>query len=399
MSRPPLAFQATIDRSCDASRSVVLRYRAALRLGATVLEDARLKELLEATSIREGLRVFHLLQYRGVQIYVLDETSLTHTHTLKSIDGCVTTAHCLLRGHDRVVVESGGNTGTAIAAYGRRHGMEVFCFVPEENLPLLDPQSLGGASVHVIAVQTPGLVKEVAHRFARASRAHRVPETPWRYDAAMFIGCFVLEQLLNDAPFDWLVQTISAGFGPIGVYRVLDTYAGSEVRLPRFLGVQQDMNAPMYRAWKANAADVEPATVTSTAALLTRVMYDGAPQTYGTFPELRALLQRTGGALTTVSRRDFEGSLFSASGDSHMLQQLREHGLNICLRNGDIVDKTGLMALAGTLRDIDRGRISGGSRVLVCLTSGVNAADGTMQPECRVSVPSAIDAYSEQWTA
>lgn len=397
MAGSPLTFRQAIDRSRDAARSVVLRYRHALQLAPTQAEDQRLKDLLEKTSIQEGLRIFHLLNYRGVEIYVLDETSLMYTHTLKSIDGCVTTAHCLLRGYQRIVVESGGNTATAIAAYARRHGVQVFCVVPEENLSLLDRESFGVGSTHVIAVERPGLVKEVARRFARASGAQRVPETQWRYQAAMLIGCFLLERFLDDEPFDWLVQTISAGFGPIGIYRTLDAYGWDTHTSPRFLGVQQDMNAPLYRAWKADATAVEPTAPASTAALLTQVMYDGAPQTYGTFPELKALLQRTRGELTTLSRADFEQFLLADRVDSDILQRLQDHGVAIGVRNRDIIDKTGLIALAATLRVIASRGIPRGDRVLVCLSSGANVADGTISAECRVSEPSSIDGYAERW--
>ena len=392
MTGSPLTFAQAIDRSCDAARSVVLRYRRAVQLGATPLEDRRLKDLLEKTSIREGLRIFHLLSYRGVEVDVLDETSLMHTHTLKSIDGCVTLAHCLLRGYQRIVVESGGNTATAIAAYARPHGVQVFCFVPGENLPLLDADS-----AHVIAVETPGLVKDVARRFAQASGVHRVPETEWRYQAAMFIGCFLLEHLLEGASFDFLVQTISAGFGPIGMYRALDAYGWDTHVSPRFLGVQQETNAPVYRAWKAGATQVEPTALTSTAGLLTPVMYDGAPQTYGTFPELKTLLQRTRGELTTLSQADFERWLFSEGAEGDVLRRLRDHGVTIGIRDGEVVDKTGLIALAATLREIARGRIPRASRVVVCLTSGAHVAGGTMSAECRVSEPASIDGYAERW--
>ena len=46
-----------------------------------------------------------VLKYKGVEIYLLDETSLMHTRTLKSIDGCVTIAKCKQAGLQRVVLE------------------------------------------------------------------------------------------------------------------------------------------------------------------------------------------------------------------------------------------------------------------------------------------------------
>jgi threonine synthase len=71
-----------------------------------------------------------------VDISALDET-LMHTRTLKAIDGCVTTAKCLLAGLQRVALETGGNTGSALTAYATRAGIETYCFLPDENLVLL----------------------------------------------------------------------------------------------------------------------------------------------------------------------------------------------------------------------------------------------------------------------
>ena len=106
-------FLESIDRKYPAEASIVLRYRNAFTFG-TEEEDSRFKDLLKCTSIREGALIFPLLKYKGVEIVALDETSLMHTNTLKSIDGCVTTARCKLAGYDRVVLETGGNTGAAL---------------------------------------------------------------------------------------------------------------------------------------------------------------------------------------------------------------------------------------------------------------------------------------------
>src|SRR5205085_361141 len=119
-----------IDESHAASDSVVLRYRGAVRFEADDDTDAQLKELFARTSIREGLRIVSLGTLRGVHIDVLDETTLTRTRTLKSLDGCVTIAHCLRDGTERIVFESGANTGTALTVYGNAAGLETFLFVP-----------------------------------------------------------------------------------------------------------------------------------------------------------------------------------------------------------------------------------------------------------------------------
>src|SRR5690349_7179433 len=94
---------AALDARFGTAESIVLRYRNACRFAADEAHDARVRELLERTSIREGLRIVALAPYREVDIDVLDATSFMQTHTIKSIDGCVTTAQCLARG-DRAVV-------------------------------------------------------------------------------------------------------------------------------------------------------------------------------------------------------------------------------------------------------------------------------------------------------
>jgi hypothetical protein len=78
-----------IDHEYRSDVSIVLRYRNALTFGAPE-EDSKYKDILKVTSIREGARIFFLLTYRGVDIHILDESSLMHTGTLKSIDGCIT---------------------------------------------------------------------------------------------------------------------------------------------------------------------------------------------------------------------------------------------------------------------------------------------------------------------
>jgi len=384
MNAPLASFQTAIDARHHARRSVVLRYRRALRFADAELDDERLRELFARTSIAEGVRLFHLLRYRDVDLHVLDETSAMHTGTLKSIDGCVTIAGCLAEGLGRIVFESGGNTGGALAAYGTRAGIETFCFVPAENLSLLDSRTFGDGRAHLIAVDDPGLVREAAERFAARHDVARVPRANWRISASRFLGCFLLEALVGGAEFDWLVQTISAGFGPIGIYDVLAQHADRLPRVPRFLGVQQAANCTMFRAWKAGSGDVATTPVRSTRSLLSRVMYDSRPQSYGTFGRLAGLLERSGGHITTLDRDEFDRVLDAHPEGSHLLDRLAGQGLEITTRDQEIVDPTGLMALVAALVEIDAGTIAPGSRVLCCLTSGAGRPDGRAVPEARV---------------
>lgn len=379
------AFRAAIDDSCDATQSAVLRYRDTVRLAGDDGEDRRLKALLGTTSIREGLRLVPLGEYCDVRIDVLDETSLMRTATLKSIDGCVTIAHCLARGDSGIVFESGANTGTALSVYGNRAGLETFLFVPAENLDLLDAAAFAAPGAHVFAVDRPGDVKRAAAAFASARGLPRVPELEWRIKASTFAGCFLLEQMLAGRRYSVLAQSISAGFGPIGIYRVLATYGEAVDSLPAFLGVQQAANAPMVDAWRAGPhASAGPggvgAPVRSTRDLLARVMYDGDPGTYGTFGELREVLTGSGGSLATVDGGEFERAIGTRIEGQPVLERLAAHDVRIAIRDdGGVLDKTGLLGLAGTLRAIDAGQIAAGSSALVCLTGGTARPRGRVE--------------------
>jgi threonine synthase len=386
-------FLELIDRKYPAETSIVLRYRNAFTFG-TEEEDARFKDLLKCTSIREGARIFSLLNYKGVEIFVLDETSLMHTNTLKSIDGCVTTAHCKLAGYDRVVLETGGNTGAALTAYGTRSGLETFCFIPQENLTLLNSKFFASKKAHLISVEDPGLVKKSTQLFEKLYGLKHIPETRWRIEASRFRGLRILEYMLEASKkFDWITQTISAAFGPIGIYWSFWNLGKNIGTVPRFLGIQQEVNCPMYRAWKARRPNLRPLKIDSTSKLLAPVMYDVKPHTYGTYRDLLGVLEETKGALCTINRSEFSTFLDRDFEGMGIRGLLKEHGVEM----GELREKTGLIALAGTLKEIDAGTIRKGSRVLWCLTSGVSHAHGGAKAEFNISdLKSTLKDYGEQ---
>lgn len=395
MKDSKMSLHKYIDAKYGPERSIVLRYRNAFKSEMTDEEDSKYKEWLETTSIREGVRIFPLLVYRGVEIYILDETSLMHTNTLKSIDGCVTIAKCKLRGYDRVVFESGGNTGTALTEYGQRAGLETFLFLPEENIFLLNSKVFDPYKAHLISVEEPRLVKRAAYLFERLNGLKHIPETTWRYEASKFRGFFILEYMVGNEKFDWLTQTISAAFGPIGIYSVLTDF-GKEMRcVPRFLGIQQEANSPMYKAWKSRRTMIEPTEINSTGQLLTRVMYDVKPHTYGTYKDLTDILTSANGDLTTINHSEFAEFLEFDFDGKGILDMFNDNGIKITVIDREVVEKTGLIALAGTLKEIDNGTIAKGSKALCCLTSGMSSADGKTKPEYRIpSLDSMIKDYS-----
>lgn len=385
------ALARAIDHRCAPERSIVLRYAGAVRFRDDGQEDAEVRAGLERNSLGEGARVVPLLEYRGVQLSVLDETSRMATGTMKAVDGCLTSSLLQASGARRAAFESGGNTGAALTAYGRRAGIETFFFCPTENLDLLDSRLFQPRTSHLVGVRERRMVKGLTALFADETGIPHVPPGEWRLGASLFRGLFVLEHLLEGRTYDWLVQSVSAGFGPIGIYRVLRAFEGAVGPPPRFLGVQQAANAPVYRALAQGAGEDDGAQEGRRAGLLSRVMYDPAPQTYGTMEELREVLRSTGGNVVTVDDGEFEEHTVGAAIPSLLEQQ----DVRISLRDGTILDKTGIMALVGAMKAIDAGGIAAGSRVLCCLTSGMSDSDGRAEPEAVVSGEQDVLRYIE----
>lgn len=375
------SLKRCVDPSHGPETSIVCRYRNVVQLDDGAEHDLALKQYLLESSIREGTRIVQLMTYKDVAIHVMDETSEMATGSLKSIDGCLTTAFCRREEVSRIAFESGGNTGSALTRYGQKAGLETFFFCPLDNIDLLDSRLFQNPRAHLLGVEDRRRLKEFTRLFADTTGIRHVPEKSWRNGAAMFRGLFILEQLLAGREYDWLAQTISAGFGPIGIYNVLKTFQAEIKILPKFLGVQQEANCPMFKALKSHASGRRGDDDQLEEKLLTRVMYDETPQTYKTFEDLQQLLLLTHGDLLTVNGKEFDSCLQPAVKYGRLQELLLSQGIALSLRSGDILEKTGMIALVGTLKAIDAGTIRAGSSVLCCLTSGVSEADGQAQPE------------------
>jgi hypothetical protein len=59
----------------------------------------------------------------------------------------------------------------------------------------------------------------------------------------------------------------------------------------------------------------------------------------------------------------------------------QRHGIDVTEQS---MEKTGLIAVAGALKEIRRGTIAPGSRVLCCVTSGAMRSDGRAVPDARI---------------
>jgi threonine synthase len=374
-------LDSRIDKAHSPGASIVCRYRDVLSFIDSDDLDREFRRHLPEISIREGVRILPLMTYKGVSIHVLDETSWMASGSMKAIDGCLTACLCRIEGTSRIAFESGGNGGSALALYGRKAGLESYFFCPRENVDLLDSRLFESPMSHLVAVAERGLVKELASCFSKETGIRQVPDKSWRYAAAMFRGLHLLEHMLAGASYGWISQAISAAFGPIGIYKVLEAFRGEIGPVPRFLGIQQEGNCPMFRAWNPEAAGRLAAAGPATEKLLMPIMYDSRPETHETFRELRRLLVSTRGDVLTINPEEFESMLRPSAECGAVLALLRSLDIDIRTSGGQVTDKAGMIALAGTLKAIDTGIIPAGDSVLCALTGGASKADGKARPE------------------
>ncbi len=124
--------------------------------------------------------------------------------------------------------------------------------------------------------------------------------------------------------------------------------------VPRFLGFQQEANAPIVRAWQAG----EPAL----AREHVRPEPDRylEPGLYNTDPareyaRLAALLREVGGEMLALSDEDL------ARHQAPLLARMRAAGFEFSRLPGsdEVVEKTGLLTGVGVLKAIDEGRLAG----------------------------------------
>ena len=354
----------------NQSESIVIKYGKYNTLGLT-------EEDIKNVSIREGERTFHLMNYKNCQIYILDETSLMASNTIKSIDGCISVAlfKRLQRKEKNRIIPiycSGANTGNSLGRYFSNIGVESIFILPADNLDLVDLNSY--EKVKIITIKNPNKIKKFLKLFLdhyneknKDKVVMEFPNLDIRLNSSRFRGYYIKE-ILNKINFNWLVQTVSAGFGPLGIYKVLEDLEN----IPKFLAVQQQTNPYVYYKIKGSKQEIK---FDSTKDLLARVMYDSNPSTYSTVNNLIELIKKRGG-IVILAKEEFDYYLNKFS----LLGELRKNGVDISLnQDNDIKDKIGLMALIGALKAIDNGIINN-EKGLICLTSGINNSKGKIIP-------------------
>jgi threonine synthase len=290
-------------------------------------------------------------------LLVKDEGSAP-TGSFKARGAAVGASRARELGARHVALPTNGNAGAAWSAYGARAGLAVTVAVPAGAPAVTRAEALAtGADVHVV----DGLIGDAGRMVSRAAAARdgwfdvSTLKEPYRVEGKKTMGLELAEQLGWRAP-DVVVYPTGGGVGLIGIakalaeLRQLGWLSGPETRL---VAAQAAGCAPVVRAHRSGAADVEPWPDPATVAYGITV---AAP--LGGRQVLRAL-RRGGGTAVAVE-------------DADTLATRDE----CARREGVLLSPEGAAALRAALDLAGAGWIAAGERVVV-----LNTGSPLVQPE------------------
>lgn len=218
-------------------------------------------------TLGEGWTPLVAAKWDGQSIHLKAEY-LNPTGSFKDRGAAVLVTALEAAGVQKVVEDSSGNAGAALAAYAARAGLRATVYVPAHASPVKQAQIAAyGARV----VPVPGPRSEATRAVRQAVEEGAVYAShvysPF-YPQGMKTMAFELwEQLGGRAPesivaplgHGTLLMGLHRGFGELLAARLIE-------RQPRLFGVQAQPCAPLARAWERGAADVEPVEEQETIA-------------------------------------------------------------------------------------------------------------------------------------
>lgn len=227
-------------------------------------------------------------------LLVKDESRLP-TGSFKARGLCVAVSMAKELGVTKAAIPTNGNAGAALAAYGRRAGMDVYVFCPADT-PEVNVREIAMHGAEVFLVN--GLINDCGHIVA--SGVDEVQwfdfstlREPYRIEGKKTMGLELAEQLNWDLP-DVIFYPTGGGTGMIGMWKAFNELEamGWIDHKPRMVAVQSEGCAPIVRAYEAGADHAEPWENASTIAAGLRV-----PSAIGDFLILEAVRQSGGFAI------------------------------------------------------------------------------------------------------
>ena len=161
-------------------------------------------------------------------------------------------------GIKKIVEDSSGNAGAAIAAYSAKAGIDCEIFVPEGiSESKLKQIRYYGATLHKI----PGSRENTAHKAMKAAQDSYYASHSWNpffFHGTKTFAFEVCEQLGWKAP-DSLVVPVGNGTLLLGAYIGFQDliHAGIINTIPKLIAIQSARCAPLYRAFEDGVAEIK----------------------------------------------------------------------------------------------------------------------------------------------
>jgi threonine synthase len=193
---------------------------------------------------------------------------LNPTGSFKDRGAAVLVTALKASGVGKVVEDSSGNAGAALAAYAGRAGLQATVYVPAHASPVKQAQ-IAAYGAEVVAV--PGPRSEAARAVRQAAQDGAVYASHVYsplYPQGMKTMAFELwEQLDGRAP-ESVVMPLGHGSLLLGLHKGFNELLSTGLieRLPRLFGVQAQACAPLARAWKQGTEGIRPVDEGDTVA-------------------------------------------------------------------------------------------------------------------------------------
>ena len=252
-------FEPVFDLDRIAARKPTMwRYREALPL----------REEANIVSLDEGFTPLIAIEIDGRSVWVKQD-QLFSTGSYKDRGAAMLISKAVEVGIRRVVEDSSGNAGCAIAAYCARAGIECAVYVPQDTSAAKVAQMQWyGADLH----RVPGTRQDTADAVLSAAESTYYASHSWNplfFQGTKTFAYEVCEQLGWRAPD---VVILPAGNGTlllgafIGFGELVD--AGVVERMPRLIAVQAENCAPLVHAFHGAPWDAAQATIAEGIAIV-----------------------------------------------------------------------------------------------------------------------------------
>jgi threonine synthase len=301
-------------------------------------------EVADPITMGEGVTPLVARKWRGVPALFKLEW-LSPTGSFKDRGASVMLSILRGQGVTRVLEDSSGNGGAAIAAYAAAGGMAAKILVPASTPREKTVQMRAyGAEIELVA----GTRQETSDAAERQSAAIFYAGHNWQpffLQGTKTLAYELWEDLGFAAPDNIVIPT-GAGSNvlgcDIGFSELLRQ--GGIARLPRLFAAQPANCAPIHASFEAGLGDLAPVETRPTIADGTAIAKPVRAR------EVLAALRRSGGATVAVSEAGIEQALFDLA------------------RIGLYAEPTSALAAAAFTRLIERGAVHPGETTVAVLT-------------------------------